>query len=120
MVCGSESESAVPRSESKNKSKYDGTVKQWQTGEIKLKSILFNKGLWEVVEKGPTATGERQTSPASVTLRGSGGDAGQIRPAGNGSIRGGTVPCRGPARPRSSQESSTIDNISLNEVLIRF
>jgi hypothetical protein len=49
----------VPRSESKNKSKYDGTVKQWQTGEIKLKSILFNKGLWEVVEKGPTATGDR-------------------------------------------------------------
>ena len=62
MVRSSDSESGDK--ESKSKSKYDGTVSRWKPGKIKLKASLFSKGLWDVVENGPTAT---QASPASVT-----------------------------------------------------
>ena len=62
MVRSSDSESGDK--ESKSKSKYGGIVSRWKPGKIKLKASLFSKGLWDVVEHGPTAT---QASPASVT-----------------------------------------------------
>ena len=61
MVRGSDSESGDKEF---SKSKYDGTVSRWPPGRIKLKSTLFTRGLWDVVEKGPTTI---QASPASVT-----------------------------------------------------
>ena len=60
MVRGSDSESG-----DKEPKKYSGSVSRWKPSRIKLKSKLYRKGLWDVVEKGPTAT---QASPASVTL----------------------------------------------------
>ena len=60
MVRGSDSESG-----DKEPKKYNGSVSRWKASRIKLKSKLYGKGLWDVVEKGPTAT---QASPASVTL----------------------------------------------------
>ena len=60
MVRGSGSESGDKES---NKSVYDGTLKRWPQGKIKLKSTLFNKGLWNVVEKGPSTV---QASPVSI------------------------------------------------------
>ena len=49
MVRGSDSESGDKEF---SKSKYDGTVGRWPPGRIKLKSTLFTRGLWDVVEKG--------------------------------------------------------------------
>ena len=60
MVRGSGSESGDKES---TKCSYDGTLKRWPPGKIKLKSALFKAGLWDVVEKGPSAA---QTQPESI------------------------------------------------------
>ena len=60
MVRGSGSESG---DKEPTKCSYDGTLKRWPPGKIKLKSALFKAGLWDVVEKGPSAV---QTSPESI------------------------------------------------------
>ena len=60
MVHGSGSESGDKES---NKCTYDGTLHRWPPGKIKLKSALYKAGLWDVVEKGPSAV---QTSPESI------------------------------------------------------
>jgi len=102
MVRGSDSESGDK--ESKKGSKYDGTVGRWPIGKIKLKSVLFNKGLWSVVEQGPAPI--QQTSPASVTPETA---AREWYYSG----RAGTV--QGPC---SAEElTGVFENISLNEVL---
>ena len=62
MVRGSGSESGDK--ESNNKSSYCGSLIRWPQGSLKLKAVLFLKGLWEVVEKGPTTV---QVSPVLVT-----------------------------------------------------
>ena len=61
MVRGSGSESGDK--ESGNKGTYDGTLHRWPPGKIKLKSALYKAGLWDVVEKGPSAA---QTSPEII------------------------------------------------------
>ena len=61
MVRGSGNESGDK--ESSKSSYYDGTLKRWPPGKIKLKSALYKAGLWDVVEKGPSAV---QTSPESI------------------------------------------------------
>ena len=60
MVRGSGSESGDKES---SKCTYDGTLKRWPPGKIKLKSALYKAGLWDVVEKGPSAA---QTQPESI------------------------------------------------------
>ena len=75
MVRGSGSESGDKES---NKNVYDGSLKRWPPGRIKLKSVLYRLGLWDVVERGPSAVQgswdmvERgpfavQASPVSIT-----------------------------------------------------
>ena len=60
MVRGSGSESGDKES---SKCSYDGTLKRWLPGKIKLKSALYKAGLWDVVEKGPSTA---QTQPESI------------------------------------------------------
>ena len=61
MVRGSGNESGDK--ESSKSSYYDGTLKRWPPGKIKLKSALYKAGLWDVVEKGPSTV---QTQPESI------------------------------------------------------
>ena len=76
MVRGSDSESGDK--ESKTYSLYEGTLKRWPAGRLKLKAELYKEGLWDVVERGPSAVQgswdmvERgpfavQASPVSIT-----------------------------------------------------
>ena len=58
MVRGSDSESG-----DKEPKKYNGSVGRWKASRIKLKSKLYGKGLWDVVEKGPV---KQNTLPETV------------------------------------------------------
>ena len=51
MVRGSGPDSGA---DDKSKRMYDGKLDSWPSAKIKLKSLLFRSGLWDVTQNGPS------------------------------------------------------------------
>ena len=75
MVRGSGPDSGA---EDKSKRMYDGKLDSWPSAKIKLKSLLFRSGLWDVTQNGPSVYSDTRAHanaepPASrVHVRGGG------------------------------------------------